>query len=518
MIPFLIHRRRLRLVVEPPTDPGSGPTPPPPDPTLPAQLTDYPAYAVAIEFAPGSMTVVTSYCLGFTYTRALGTPFDTLDSGTALIVLDNGDRRFSPENAASPYAPHLTPARRVQLWAVHSETEYRLWTGFIESIAASPQLGKRNATIRCADRVRKLGKRSVTVGSVYPNINVGSVWTHVLSHLGVDVRSIDPLFDTLPFYWKEENQGGMEVIRELQQIAPTFAYMSADDVLHVKERYWPVRKDSVTNSYEAWLKLDYVLNGDEIINRATVRSRPRAVHTDITTVAWLHDRPYIPASSGIGFELVYRDPFTEETDIPATEMQQPLRVVDYKLNTASSGLGIDRTSTASASVRFLGTSAVCSLFNGSNVGAYVTQFMLRGKPLLRQPEVDIRTEDASSQALYEVRDYVLKNDLIGRNRFAEDYSGYLIQRYAEPRGDITLTLKNQFPDMLSHELGDLLHVVDSHVAVGSQWFVTGMTHTLRFERGTEHEVEYDLEFFRDPEWLILDHSTKGKLDERKVAF
>jgi hypothetical protein len=424
-----------------------------------------------------------------------------------------------PETFGSLYAPHVRPAKKLRVRATtDAGSLYHLFTGFIDSINVSPALGRRQATLGASDRMRKLDRRVLTVSSVRADINVGSVWTEVLSLLRVDTRSIDRLFDTLPFYWKE-NERGQAPLDELLAITHGYAYVSGDDVFHVKERYWPVRQTGPVGSYvnEA-LDLTYTLAEDQIINRATVRSRPRRKASTVQSVAWLDQVVFIPPSGAVSFELAYRDPVTQERDTPATEMATPLNGTDYLTNTSSAGDGTNLTAATSAQVTFKSVSAVCSVFNGDGRGAHLTRFVLRGKPLQRQPEVEAVTEDSSSQAVYDVREFTLANDLLGSIGFARDYSGFLVQERKEPLGDITLRLKNVFPDVLRTEIGDLLHVTESHAAVGSQWVVTGLTHTIRLERGLEHEVEYGLEFFRDPEWLILDDPVKGVLDSRRLGF
>jgi hypothetical protein len=506
-----------------------------------------PAKKVRIGVTPLWHPILTSspgginYQITVTDVGALVTASTALPSSTVPILQSAGGSRFvvgvgdtgallttlvatavtSIPNLQSPsgllFQLAVTDAGALNTTSLQAAT-YRLFTGFIDSLGVSPQLGRREATIRASDRMRKLDRRVLTIGSVRADINVGSVWTEVLSLLRVDTRSIDRLFDTLPFYWKE-NERGKGPLDELLAITHGYAYVAGDDVFHVKERYWPVRQTGPVGSHvnEA-LDLTYTLAENQIINRATVRSRPRRKASTVQSVAWLDQVVFIPPSGSVSFELAYRDPATQERDTPATEMATPVNGTDYLTNTSSAGDGTDLTAATSAQVTFKSVSAVCSVFNGDGRGAHLTRFVLRGKSLQRQPEVEAVTEDSSSQAVYDVREFTLANDLIGSIGFARDYSGFLVQERKEPLGDITLRLKNVFPDVLQTEIGDLLHVTESHAAIGSQWVVTGLTHTIRLERGLEHEVEYALEFFRDPEWLILDDPVKGKLDFRRLGF
>lgn len=478
---------------------------------------DGPTYAVEAEFVVGSFTNVSSECLEFTLQRQLARAFVDPTPGTAMLVMDNEGRRWSPDNAAGPWYPNLKPQRKIRVSATYAGTTYRLFTGFLDSIAVDPEMGSRRTTLKATDRLRKVAKVAVTLNSVFTDANVGSVWTATLSHALVSSRAIDALYDTLPYAWFDDEEAD-QAIGKLLAHGHGFAYLDGGDKFVVKERYWPVRQ-SVAGSYvNSFLGFGYTLTDADVVNRATVLGTPRKKATDVQSVAWI-DRPIlIPASGGVGFELTYRDQLNNETRAPCVEMVTPVNSTDYTTNTASNGGGTDRTSVASASVTFRGASAVCSLFNGSGDAVYLTKFVLRGKPVQKQPDIAGVTEDSSSQNVYGLHALSVENDFIHTAAYAKDYSLFLVAEKKEPLGDITLGLKNVFPDVIARELGDLIAVVESHTAVGSQWLVAGLEHTVRLGRGLEHELALEVDHFRDPEWLILDHATKGKLDERRLAF
>lgn len=483
------------------------------------------SYDIEVEFVTGSFTNVSAESLGFTITRERGEAGIGIAAGRTMIVADNFDGRWSPDNASSPYAPNIKPNRRLRIRAAWQGSTYALFTGFLDSVKVEPALERRRATIKATDRIKRLGKIVITLGSVFTDINVGSVWTHVLSGAGIatDQRSIDRLFDVLPFAWYAREKPANDAIRDLLDHGRSYAYLAGNDVLHVKDRYWPGRQTVIASLVNDFLALGYTMTDERIINRAVVRSKPRKRRPlGTASLAWIKDPIFIPASSGIGFELSYRDEENAEDDVPSIDMIAPVNGTDYLTNTSSvsvgSGSGTDKTALASAQVTFRATSAVCSLYNGSDLGVYLTRFVLRGTPVQKQPELIAPTDDASSQNVYGKREFTLVNDFIGTQAHATDYSTFLVQEGKEPRGDLTVTLKNQFPGILAREIGDVLHVVESNAAVGSRWVITGIAHTVRTERDIEHETEYDLEFFRDPEWLILDDDPKGKLDQRRVAF
>ncbi|MCZ7554501.1 MAG: hypothetical protein M5U05_18305 [Anaerolineales bacterium] len=76
---------------------------------------------------------------------------DTADDSMLTLVLDNSDRRFSPENPSSPLAGKLVPFRPVRVQSDDGNTTRTHWVGWIESI--QPQVnvyGERTVEITAA--------------------------------------------------------------------------------------------------------------------------------------------------------------------------------------------------------------------------------------------------------------------------------------------------------------------------------------------------------------------------------
>jgi hypothetical protein len=83
-------------------------------------------------------TDVTAYAASWSATRGRNHELQRIDAGTATLMLENPDGRFTPGNAASPYYPNVVPRRRLRITAVFSSTTYRLFHGYIESWKVSP--------------------------------------------------------------------------------------------------------------------------------------------------------------------------------------------------------------------------------------------------------------------------------------------------------------------------------------------------------------------------------------------
>jgi hypothetical protein len=76
---------------------------------------------------------------------------DIADDSMLELVLDNSDKRFSPENGGSPLAGYLVPFRPVRVQSNDGTTTRTHYFGWIESIEPQPnQYGERQVKITCA--------------------------------------------------------------------------------------------------------------------------------------------------------------------------------------------------------------------------------------------------------------------------------------------------------------------------------------------------------------------------------
>ncbi|MYD09851.1 MAG: hypothetical protein F4X02_07375 [Chloroflexi bacterium] len=87
-------------------------------------------------------------------------PYKDIAQNSVLgLVLDNRDRRFSPENedAANPLAGKIQPLRPVRVTSNDGTTTRTHWSGWVESVhPAANKYGERKATIRVAGAMQFL--------------------------------------------------------------------------------------------------------------------------------------------------------------------------------------------------------------------------------------------------------------------------------------------------------------------------------------------------------------------------
>lgn len=477
-----------------------------------------PHYRAEIEMESGSWTNVTDWAQKFNTERTLGSLLKELKAGQATLVLDNHDRRFSPENNAGPYAGKLIPGIRLRSRVTYAGSNHHLFTGFIESYSVNPEIGHRRVQITANDRFQRIKDRKVDV-PIRVDTNPGSLFTDVLSAAGVpsDNRSLGGFTEIIPFAWFN-NKDADKALKDIVEAVDANIFISGDDVFRARDRYYDVFGTVVASFSNEYLDFDYQFDGQNIINKAIVKAKRRKVRTNIATIAWLEELVSIPASSHVSFFLEYVDPDdVNKKETPA----QSITVVsssDYITNTRTQGTGFDRTSQTSAAVDNLGATAVCTLFNGSSDEVFLTKFQIRGYSLQEQPELRLVTDNTESQSRYGVRDKTFDSPLISGIDYARGLSGYLVNEQGGALSDTDITVVNRFPDMLTVELGDRIGVVENETAVDAIYTVVNIEHSVDFSNGDEHRTTFSLRFWEDRKWFILDDTEHGQLDDDILGF
>jgi len=95
---------------------------------------------------------VTAKVLFSEWRLGFGRPYqDTANDSTLTLILDNSDKRYSPENASSPITGKVRPFVPVRIQSNDGTTTRVHWLGWIETIQPDVnQFGQRRVTITAA--------------------------------------------------------------------------------------------------------------------------------------------------------------------------------------------------------------------------------------------------------------------------------------------------------------------------------------------------------------------------------
>jgi len=447
--------------------------------------------------------------------RDLATMFDPLQAGEAVVILDN---------TSGDYCPHASATNAVKLASsifIKALTDagslYSMFHGYAEHANAGAELGQQNVAVTYNDPARYLERRINTVFQV--DTKTSSLVTEVLSAVNMHHGNATIALatdDTLPYAYLDDISGG-EAYNRILQSGHHYMYIDGRGELVFRDRNFDVGQTAVSSYSDAYLGMSSNFNLHDVINDVRIGGTNRKVTTSQQTVAWLESKPSVTASSYIDLFVSYTDTLQKEQGTPVQSLGTPVNSSDYTANTAEDGSGTDKTATFSANVLgAFATTAKVRLYNGSDVSVYVTKFQLHGYPLELKPATKSLSEVSSSQDEYDRRSLAITNDLINGTTFAQTLGDFIVSRRKDPSPRATVTIKNEFPEVLARELLDRVTVNDTATRINDPFVIHGLEHQIGFTRGLEHTLSMEMFTADTKNYLILDKDPEGKLDTDRV--
>lgn len=146
---------------------------------------------------------ITAYLRGFDTDRHFSREVAAWEAGTASIVLDNRDGRFSADNLSGPYVTggvtQIRPWRPIRIRAAYGGTTYYVYTGYATAWEESYSLDGANrgdaiVTVQCVDELGSLARFNPLATSVVGTGELPGLRVHrLLNNAGsIAPRSIDP--------------------------------------------------------------------------------------------------------------------------------------------------------------------------------------------------------------------------------------------------------------------------------------------------------------------------------------
>lgn len=115
---------------------------------------------------------VTAYVRGVNIDRGRTAEHSTYSPGSAIIRLDNRDRRFDPEYTAGPFYGDLVPMVPVRITATRAGNTYTMFHGFVTGWPTAYDTANTDAVaaVQCVDATRLLA--NTILDPVYENVVV----------------------------------------------------------------------------------------------------------------------------------------------------------------------------------------------------------------------------------------------------------------------------------------------------------------------------------------------------------
>lgn len=470
-------------------------------------MSEVSSYFVGVEFVTGSFTAVTDEITAFSVVRQMGNMDAGLSAAEANVQIKNDDGDLGGGIA-------LRPNVSIQIKATEAGSERTIFSGRVDDWSVDPGiLAGRLVTLSARDEMKCLVRETIST-SLRINTNVGSLFDEVLAETNVASYTIDQFAARLPFHWIRETQA-TEALIGLMGTDDAFAYIDNNGTLTVKGHYFSNLAAVVSSLDDASsgsnvLQMPWSTNDDEVVNNAFVETVPRFIATTVTTITALPDILTIPASAGISFTLSYIDPINKEP-APASEVITPVASLDWYVSVDETE-ATHRMDTTSLSVLIGGGTLTASLFNGFGQDVQLRRFFVRGKPVLRQSDLRTNAVNGASQAEFGQLDFTHTNEFVGNQLRAQAFAEYLADSRGNPLPAIDFVTRNRFPFILDRQLGEVVHVVNSFLGVGSDFWIAGIEHTVAADQGWIHDARYNLRMVDAADLLILDDTVQGSLD------
>jgi hypothetical protein len=402
--------------------------------------------------------------------------------------------------------------------AVDGSSVYNLFSGYVDEWAFNPAVRDlRKIAISASDVANRLRPVISTSLSVSPTHT--TMFREIMSAAGISPLqySVDQINDIAAYGFVDQVSAG-EALSLIQQNGAEVYYVDGAGRLNIRSRHFDVKSTTAVGSYSVGFQMVIGLSTNEVINRAEVRTVPRQIFPDISTVAWLTEGVFVPASTTKQFILDYIDYITAESGVPVFKVQPQIKGQDICAFTDPEGAGGDITSQFNVVASLNATSAAFTVSNDGLSNGYLVICQLMGQPVTKQPELVKTAIDDASFAKYQERFVSVQADMLMTDNRARNLAEFLLVNHSEPKHQITFALKNEWPAVYKHELLDRIFIQNDLASITSSFYIRELEHTLTMQGGIEHTVQMKLEIAPTKNWFTLDSQFLGRMDFNKLGF
>ncbi|WP_030248063.1 hypothetical protein [Streptomyces sp. NRRL S-455] len=409
--------------------------------------------------------------------------------GSASFTLDNSDRKYSPENEASPLYGDLDPARLMRASVDFNGQTHDLFNGRIDDYNVHADYGDRTAEFTFLDALNDLSGIKLSTG-VYASLHTGELINAVLDLVGwTGGRDIDVGASVVPYWWAEGTDA-LSAINELvkSEGPPAVAYVAPDNTFVFRDRHHRLMRtqsrevratftggrlgDCTAGSppatgYSFTKPFTYSHGWRDVVNSVTFDVDVRAPSAVLEAV-WTDESTYhLAAGQSVEIEVTSSDPFVDAV-------------------TPRSGTDIAFTAPGGASVwtllsRTSGASATLTL-RAVGGPVTVTRVQLRARPLTVQRTVKVSLTDPGSVTRHGERSYP-DSAPWASPADAEAIANMILLHYARRRPTVQLRVVSSDPahfmQVLQRTVSDCIRIVNEEMGLDGDFFVERVTHTVQ---------------------------------------
>ena len=462
------------------------------------------------DFADSSEDV-TSNVLEIEWQLGFSDAYDPVSrTATLSMVLNNSDKRYSPENAGSPIYGNFTNGRVVRVQSTYNSTTRTHFLGWITSIQPEfDQYGTRRTVVEAEGFWSRASRAEVFIpvqegktadqvietilsnASIYPPGFTGRFLLGIVGHSELEENTIlgavsdylsaetgKTTFNYIGDQW-HDGVSVMGAIRDVVGREYGRLYIDRDGVIQFWNRHHLIKdvvSDATFNDTMVQMEYEY---GQNVINKAIVTARPRLVGASAEQLGQLDKATKIEANSTRTITFRYADQ-SAGTRISGKDAVTPAQTTDFTAAENEDGTGTDYTTSVTASINNeYATRSEVIFTNAASVDVWLQPgAQIRGTKITDWGEIDAVSQDDDSIADYGRQEFRYRFTVDSLDE-AENLAAYLENSGKDPRGNAkSMTLRPQASDALmtqalTRTIGDRTTVTETQTAISQDYFIIG---------------------------------------------
>jgi hypothetical protein len=407
--------------------------------------------------------------------------------------------------------------QNVVIQAAEGSSLYTIFTGFVESFDFDAALNAgRRINLKCGDIASRLQNPIQT--SFQYLVSQETVFRDILQTAGISSSQyvLDSFPDAIVFSYADQLTAG-EALAVEQQAGAHYIYVDGAGRINIKNRNYDNVSATAVASFASLYGMKMSVSDAEVVNECKVKILPRRILFDIASVAALADPVFVTGNGSASVTVEYIDSTTQESGAPVYSLA-PIVAGDYFISSSPDVTGADLSSQCLLTITPFARSANVTLVNSGTQNAFLASLTLYGSPASRYPEVQVSVPSSASQVTYRKRLQEIQADSLQTSARGRNLAEYVIFRYADPIPEIEIQIKNQWPFVVSAELGNHVWLSNSLLNVSSSFHIDEVEHTIDFSAGIEHTLSARMKLIPIKGWFTLDSSTLGRLDINRLGF
>jgi hypothetical protein len=360
-------------------------------------------------------------------------------AGNYSATLDNRHRRYSPANAESPLATLLEPGRATRWSVEYGGTTYNLFTGVLDNIPQQPAFGRQTVGIPALGTLSRLRGNRITTG-IYQNIATHTALGYLLDAAGWPAgdRVISTGSTVLDWWWLDDQDAFTAMVELLSMEGPGAAvYEDGSGRIVFEGRTYRLLQPRCTTVQavftdtgpEPWRspELGYEPGLKDVVNVCSVEVNVRAAAT--SGVVWQLGQSVSLGNSEVkGYTVRPTDPFQAAIT--------PVAGTDFTIVSGSiASVSLTRTAGATTTIFLTAGSGGASV---SNLQLRAQSIPITNKVVMSENAADVKTIASVTKRGRRTYPLPLRREL--NPEVARDFCNVVVQRYREPRPQVTITV------------------------------------------------------------------------------